>query len=119
MADYEVGYGKPPKNKQFGQPDGPPTGKTSEQRKAEIEAAELASFVTRDLIKAVHDLVSSADTDEARLEYLRTETLALLRDAQNRAHGTPKASVDVSSEDGTMTPRGLDAFYAAKPSDDT
>lgn len=112
MADYEVGYGKPPKNRQFGQPDGPPTGKTSAQRKAEVEAAELAALVSRDLVKAVHDLVAGAENDEAKLEHLRSDTLALLRDVQNRAHGTPKQTIEQDTTI-TETPKGMGAFYAA------
>lgn len=103
MADYEVGYGKPPKNKQFGQPDGPPTGKTSAQRKAEIEAAELAALVSRDLVKAVHEAIEGASNEEVQ-QQIRGDVLTLLRNVQDRAHGAPKAYVDNTSSDGSMSP---------------
>ena len=112
MSDYEVGYGKPPKRYQIGQPDGPAPGKSSAHRKAEIEAAELAAIVSRDLVQAVHDTVKAAGDDAERIALVRSDTLALLRDVQNRAHGTPKQTIE---QDTTLreAPKSLDAFYGA------
>lgn len=105
MADYEVGYKRPPKDHQFkpGEVNNP-GGKTSAQRKAEIQAAELAAIVSRDLVQAVHDTIKAAGNDAERLELVRSDTLTLLRDVQNRAHGSPKQQIDNTSSDGSMSP---------------
>ena len=91
---------------------GNPGGKTSAHRKAEVEAAELAAFVSRDLVAAVANVIRAADNDAEKLEQLRSDTLALLRDVQNRAHGTPKQTIEQDVTQRT-TPKGLDAFYDA------
>lgn len=86
---------------------GNPGGKTSAHRKAEIEAAELAAIVSRDLVQAVHDTVKAAGDDADKIALVRSDTLALLRDVQNRAHGSPKQQIDNTSSDGSMSPTSL------------
>ena len=90
-------------------------GKTSNQRHAEYEAAEMAAIVSADLVRAVAGVMKSAGTDLDKLDLLKSDTLRLLKDVQDRAHGTPKSSVDLSSEDGSMSPKGLSEFYKAVP----
>lgn len=109
MAEYEVGYGKPPKEHQFkvGEVNNA-GGKTSAQRKAEVEAAELAALVSRDLVKAVHEAIEGADNTTVQMQ-IRGDVLTLLRNVQDRAHGTPKSSVDNTSSDGSMSPSGVGA----------
>lgn len=103
--DYEVGYGKPPQQHQF-KPGvaSNPGGKTSEHRKAEIRAAELAAKVQLDLVEALANTIDQADGDEVAIASIRSDVLKLLKDAQDRGYGTPKSSVDLSSEDGSLTP---------------
>ena len=102
MADYEVGYGKPPKHTRFGAGNNAnPQGKTSEHRKAEIRAAEAAAKVQADLVEALARVVDSAGDDLDRLAHIRTEVNALLKNAQDRAFGTPSQHVDNTSSDGS------------------
>ena len=82
---------------------GNPAGKTKAQRQAEVDAAEIASFVSLELVKAVQDTLLGADTETKR-EQIKGDVLTLLRNVQDRAYGSPKQSVDNTSSDGSMTP---------------
>jgi hypothetical protein len=83
---------------------GNPGGKTSEHRKAEIRAAELAAKVQLDLVEALSNTLDAAEGDETKLAAIKADVLKLLKDAQDRGYGTPKSSVDLSSEDGSFAP---------------
>ncbi len=103
--DYEVGYKKPPVETRFGAGNNAnPNGKTSAHRKAEIRAAELAAKVQLDLVEALANAVDECGEDKKKLAYLNKEVNALLKNAQDRGYGAPKSSVDLSSQDGTLTP---------------
>jgi len=88
----------------IGQPRGPQPGKTSEHRQAEIRAAELAAKVQLELVEALHNVLVKADGDEVKISAIKADVLKLIKDAQDRAFGVPKAAIDLSSEDGTMAP---------------
>ena len=101
-----VGYKKPPKNRQFGQPGGNPQGATSEQRKMEIANAERATRIQARLLEALEGVMLEDPTKEKITgEFIRNEVLKLIKDAQDRGLGTPTSSVDHTSSDGTMTPK--------------
>lgn len=104
MADYEVGYGKPPKHTQFGAGNNAnPQGKTSEHRKAEIRAAEAAAIVQADLVEALARVVQTAGDDLERLALIKAEVNTLLKNAQDRAFGSPQQHVDQTSSDGSAS----------------
>jgi hypothetical protein len=94
---------------------GNPGGKSSEHRKAEVRAAELAAKVQLDLVEALHNTLTAAQDDADKLAAIKADVLKLLKDTQDRAYGTPKSSVDLESPNGTMTPTqgAQDAFLAA------
>lgn len=103
--DYEVGYKKPPLETRFGAGNrANPNGKTSAHRKAEIRAAELAAKVQLDLVEALSKTIDDCNGDSKKIEHIRSDVLKLLKDSQDRAYGTPKASIDVESPDGTLKP---------------
>ena len=56
------------------------------------------------MVSAVASVLAAAGNDDDKLALLKADTLKLLKDVQDRAHGTPKSSVDLSSEDGSMSP---------------
>ena len=93
---------------------GNPGGKTSEHRKAEVRAAEMAAMVQADLVEALYNTIKSADNDADRLDELRSDVLKLLKDSQDRGFGSPQQHIDNTSSDGSMTPKGLGDFYAAQ-----
>ncbi len=103
--DYEVGYGKPPEHTKWKPGVSPnPGGKTSEHRKAEIKAAELAAKSRLDLVEAFARLVQGGATDEDKWKLVDSDALRLLKESEDRGYGAPKSSMDLSSEDGSMTP---------------
>lgn len=116
MPEYN---GKPPVEYQFkpGQ-SGNPGGKTSQHRKDEIRAAEAAAKVQADLVEALANVISESGGNEAKLAFIRAEVNALLKNAQDRAYGTPSQHVDSTSSDGSaQLPRfirmcGPDDTYA-------
>jgi len=102
----EVGYGKPPKHTRFGAPEGNPVGKTSEQRKMEIANAERATRIRGRFLEALEGLMLEHPEKETLIEErLTSEVLRLIKESEDRGLGTAKQSVDLSSADGTMTPK--------------
>ena len=99
MADYNA---KPPEHTKWkpGQ-SGNPGGKTSEHRKAEIEAAELAAKVRLGLVSAFANLVQGKASDEERHALLNSDALRLLKDSEDRGFGAPTQPVDSTSSDGS------------------
>lgn len=80
---------------------GNPGGKTAEQRKAEVEAAELAAKVQRAMLEALAEHVS--DNPAAALEAIKADPLRLIKDAMDRAHGQPTQPVDLRGPDEAFT----------------
>lgn len=78
-----------------------PGGKTSEHRKAEIRAAELAAKVRLDLVEALAKTLNDAGKDTDKLEAIRADVLRLLKDSEDRAFGTASQHVDQTSSDGS------------------
>jgi hypothetical protein len=114
-SEYTVGKGKPPVGTQFQKGEsGNPKGKTTAQRELEIANAEAATRIRQRLLRAAEAKLEELSTDEALDRFVEASMLNLLKDAENRGLGTPKQSVDLSSHDGTMTPRATsDAVIAA------
>lgn len=116
----EVGYKKPPKSRQFGQPNGNKPGLTSEAAFALHEANEKTANMYLEMISAVEGKIEAMKTAEdspdeyAALVAIKGDILRLMKDIMDRSIGTPKSSVDLSSEDGSMSPKGLGDFYAAQ-----
>lgn len=92
---------------------GNPGGKTSEHRKAEIRAAELAAKVQLDLITALANAVDECDGDVGKLDYLTKEVNTLLKNAQDRGFGQPVAPQEITSPDGSAGPSVIRIVAAA------
>lgn len=120
MSD-EVGYKKPPKHRQFGQPNGNRPGLTSEAAYALHEANEKTAKMYLEMITAVQGKIEAMKTAEdspdeyAALVAIKGDILRLMKDIMDRHMGTPRQSMDLSSEDGSMSPAQAtqDAFLAA------
>jgi hypothetical protein len=100
---YEVGYGKPPMKRRFGQPEGNPNGKTGAQKAMEMENAEAATRIRSRLLHATEAMLVESSTMDA-MQLIDTAMLKLLKDSEDRGLGAPKAAVDHTSSDGSMTP---------------
>lgn len=103
MSDYEIGHGRPPKQYQFGQPNGNKPGLTSEARRMQIENAEKSLRITEMLLDGMVDVISNASPED-RMAMIDAAKNALLKDAQNRGLGMPTQQVDQTSSDGSMSP---------------
>jgi hypothetical protein len=89
-------------------------GKTSEQRKLEYEAAEIAARARHKLVSIIGKKLEDAGIDDlTALELLSSDVLRLLKDSEDRAHGTPKQSIDMDQNvNGNIT---FKTVYEAKP----
>jgi len=91
---------------------GNPGGKTSEHRKAEIEAAELAAKARLGLVRAFANLLDGSASDDDRLSLLNSDALRLLKDSEDRGFGSPTQPVDNTSSDGSASPRVINVIAA-------
>ena len=84
---------------------GNPGGKSNGQRKAEIQAAKISALLRLKTLSSLQDMMKDRDLTRDDLDLLLDSgTLKLFKDSEDRAHGTPKQSVDMESPKGTMTP---------------
>jgi len=101
--DYEVGKGKPPKHGQIKPGEARnPGGKTSEQRKSEVKAGELAAQIQMRMLEALNNAVLHDDAQS--LQAIAADPLRLIKDAMDREFGTAVQKVDNTSSDGSMAP---------------
>lgn len=82
-----------------------PGGMSPEVRARNDRTADLASQFREKLISATMERVSAGENP---LDLMTADLLRVLKDSEDRAHGTPKQAVDHTSSDGSMTPKGLD-----------
>lgn len=90
----EVGYKKPPKNRQFGKPEGNAPGKTSEQKRLEYENAEAAMRIRARALRAIEAKLVECSTDDAISLLVEAAMLKLLKDSEDRGLGAPVQAVD-------------------------
>ena len=81
---------------------GNPGGMSSEARRKIDEARDKAATVYLEMITALEKEISKKRA--GKLDHIDPATLKLLKDIYDRSEGTPKQSVDHSSEDGSMSP---------------
>lgn len=95
-ATYEVGKGKPPKNRRFGQPEGNPNGKTAAQKQAEMKAAEIAKQLEARLLAAL-----AAQSDAMLVETMTGGDITrLIKTAMDREYGTATQKVEAAGPGG-------------------
>lgn len=82
-----------------------PNGKTSEQKRVEMENLELALKAKNRFLRALVAKQEEQSTDEVLDGMSGADILRLIKDAEDRVSGTPKQSVDLSSNDGSMSPK--------------
>ena len=75
-----------------------PLGKTSAQRKAEVEAGEIAALIRAAALSRMKERIDAGELDP--LEAITSDNLRLFKDSEDRAHGTPKQSVEATGADG-------------------
>lgn len=75
-----------------------PLGKTSAHRKAEVQAAEIAAVIRASALSRMKEMIEAGELDP--LEAITGDNLRLFKDSEDRAHGTPKQSVEHGGEGG-------------------
>jgi hypothetical protein len=82
-----------------------PGGKTPELKRIEIEAAEMAARLRHAALSAMTEklekIAAGTDGDKSDiLKMITSDTLRLFKDSEDRAHGTPKATTEVTGAEG-------------------
>lgn len=92
---------------------GNPGGKTSEQKRAELRAAELAAEARLKMVEALSEYV--ATNPAAAMDQIKADPLRLIKDAMEHVHGTPVQTIEFEdvTEDATAFARRM-AGLAAK-----
>ena len=72
-----------------------PTGKTAEQAARDQKSADLASQFR---LKVLSRVMERAEGGEDALELLTADVIRVLKDSEDRAHGTPRQSVEHSGQ---------------------
>lgn len=86
------------------QPGNAGGGKTAEQKKLEYEAAEMAARIRHKLLSVITEKISNGGD---ATDMLNGDLLRLMKDSEDRAHGTPKATTELSGPDGGEIPTSL------------
>lgn len=83
------------------QPGNPGGGKTAEQKLLEYEAAEMSARIRHKLLSVITEKMGDpeAKADEIA-DMLNGDLLRLMKDSEDRAHGTPKATSEIHGADG-------------------
>lgn len=93
---------------------GNPGGKSAEQVAIERRNADAAMRIRERLLKAVEAKLEAMAADGDAISFVEPAMLKLLKDAEDRGLGAPVQPL--TSPDGSMSPKGLDA---SKLSDET
>ena len=96
---------------------GNPAGKTSKQRREEVQAAEIATSLTLAALIRMQENVQSGET--SALDLVTADNLRLFKDVQDRAHGTPKQSVQHGGDPENPLPTLIRIEAASVNSDDS
>lgn len=84
-----------------------PGGKSKELKRLEMEAAEMSARIRHAALSAMTEkLAKAAEASEpdpdAVLKLITSDNLRLFKDSEDRAHGTPKATTEVTSDNGPV-----------------
>lgn len=93
------------------------SGLSSEAKTAYYRAAEVLAKANEELANAFARAVNDAGGDLEKLALIKSETNTFIKNITDRVDGTPKSSVDLSSEDGSMSPKP-NRIELVAPSDD-
>lgn len=118
MADYEVGYGKPPQHTKWkpGQ-SGNPGGVDSETRNRINENARKAVKAQELFLDGLLAALENV-TPEQREQLLRADHNKIIADAMDRALGKATQPTEVTNPDGSLAPTTVQ-IVAVKPDDDS
>lgn len=99
------GFGERPQDRNLG-------GFTKEQKAQHKINRDRALAIEDRMLASVEGMFNEHPEKEKIVEFIRADVLRLIHTAIERYDGKPKQAVDLSSEDGSMSPKGLGDFYA-------
>ena len=75
-------------------------GKTADQKRLEYEAAEMSARIRHKLLSVIAEKMDSSEVDADEVaSMLNSDLLRLMKDSEDRAHGTPKATTEIHGAD--------------------
>ena len=86
---------------------GNPGGFSSERKRLLNESAEMAARIMHRQLEALEGMFAEHPEKERIVESINSDIHRLVKDAIDRAEGTARQSVDMTSSDGSMTPKGI------------
>lgn len=101
------GNPNPSPETRFGGPRSNPMGKTKRQKELEYQNGTLATEARHKMLSALVQVLNDKSAEEIAEILSGGDILKLIKDSEDRAFGGPKASVDVSNEDGTLKPEAV------------
>mgnify|MGYP001098296413 CR=1 FL=1 len=104
----KINYNPNSKATQFGQA-GIIGGMSTEQRKAAVDATNLAAKIRHKLLKKVAKQMGLATTDDVAIALVTPVIAGIMENADRRVFGTPVATVNTNTND--LAPKGLGDFY--------
>lgn len=100
----------------FGAKNGNPNnlgGKTKAQREAEYEASKISAELRLKALSVMQEKINSGEMNA--LELVNANALKLFKDSEDRAHGTPKQTQELSGPDGEAIPVSAVEFTILDP----
>ena len=94
---------------------GNPGGLTKEQIEKRRANRDKAFAIEEKLLAAIESDLTENEANA--LQHVRSDVLRLIHTAIERYDGKPQQHIDNTSSDGSMTPKGLGAFYAEQESE--
>lgn len=107
------GNPNPSPETRFGGPRSNPMGKTKRQKELEYQNGTLATEARHKMLSALVQVLNDKSAEEIAEILSGGDILKLIKDSEDRAFGGPKASVDVSNEDGSMKPEAVQVAVMA------
>ena len=98
------GNPNPSPETRFGGPRSNPMGKTKRQKELEYQNGTMATEARYKMLSALVNVLDEKSASEIAAILSGGDILKLLKDSEDRAFGGPKASVDVSNDDGSLKP---------------
>jgi hypothetical protein len=95
------GNPNPSPKTRIGAPNGPAPGKTSEQKRLELENAQRAMRIRDRFLRSLEAKLNDSDMD-AVLGMLDAQSLKLIKDSEDRGLGQPVQPTDITNSDGSM-----------------
>lgn len=116
--EYEVGYGKPPKNRQFGKPDGNP------RRSGMWDVSSTPRYKLEQMMKLTSDDLKAVAADESAPLFERKLAIAInkgdwkeIKEMIHEVYGMPKQTIEAEVENTVK--QALVEFIDGEPNKDT